>query len=148
MKKLITICLFMATAFSVNAQTPTFEETVNYINNILKENPKVNYFNGGNGIGKYGKRISVEKTGKLVVYNKDGAVGSFNVFDFEKCEASNPYVESEYGNYTGEYITLLGKNNQKLGMFSNLLVSYSTKLEKAFKHLRTFCVKEKDPFGE
>lgn len=147
MKKLITICLFMATSYTVSAQQLTFEETVNYINKIFTESQSPNYFVGNDRSGEGILGIQASKNGKVTVYNKwlnsyettseyNTPVGSFNLFDFEKCG-----TESE------RFITLLDKNNQKLGMFSNLLISYSTKMEKALKHLRSLCTKEPDPFG-
>ena len=148
MKKLLTICLFLVTTFTVNAQQLTFEETIGYINNILKENPKVNYFNGNSSHGQYGMRISVDKTGKLIVYNhKDDAVGSFNLFDFEKCKANKTIDTYENGDkFNGENIELLDKNGDRLGKFSDLMATYSPKIEKALKHLRSFCTNA-DPFG-
>lgn len=155
MKKLITICIFMATAFSVNAQDgkPTKEETIAYINNIIKENeasnsgvlnfsvPGSNEADGVDGIlvnlnGKV--TLYNHYFGKFLIYNEKekNPIGSFNLFDFEKLEIS------------GSEILLLGKNNLELGGFMHLLPIYVPKLEKAFKHLRSFCVKEKDPFGE
>lgn len=146
MKKLITICFFMATAFTVNAQQLTFEETVNYINKIFTENKHPNYYVGNDRSGKLILGIQASKNGRVTVYNYfnyygstdkyDTPIGSFNLFDFEKCG-----IESD------KYITLLDKNNQKLGMFSDILLSYSTKMEKALKHLRSLCTKEPDPFG-
>jgi hypothetical protein len=43
-------------------------------------------------------------------------------------------------------LKLLGANGKELAGLIKLPISYSPKLEKAFKHLRTLCTKEKDPF--
>lgn len=72
------------------------------------------------------------------IYNKDEkyTIISVNLFDFEKIDAPD---EKEWRN-------LLDKNNNSVGLMSDLPVTYVPKLVNTFKHLRTLCTKEKDPF--
>jgi hypothetical protein len=146
MKKLLTLCFLVSMAFTSNAQT--FEETVDYLNNIIKENENVNYFPGSISRGRSVLGIVVNKTGRVTVYDDWNdkldreiteyvkPIGVFNLFDFEKC-----------GIEEGNFIIILDKNSLKLGMFSSLIPVYSPKIEKALKHLRSLCTKEQDLFG-
>lgn len=45
-----------------------------------------------------------------------------------------------------DWRNILDKNNNSIGLISDLPATYVPKLVNAFKHLRTFCTKEKDPF--
>lgn len=141
MKKLLTIfvlCLSIVTANAQDKKT-TFDETVKYINNIFNEN-KVIFFRQNSNRGSVIKELKVEKNGKVSFMDAANEVspseviGSFNLFDFEK-------IMQVYDN-----VYLAGKDDLNLGSFSNFPTSYNSKLENAFKHIRTLCVKEKDPF--
>ena len=121
------------------ASAQTFDETVNYINNFFKEN-EVSYFpDMATGfISEYlVSELKVEKNGKVSFINKTtGRVkGVFNLFEFEKLEVVN-----------GSFLYLRDKNNNVIGYFYGFPLSHISKIENAFKHLRTLCVKEKDPF--
>ena len=64
MKKLITICLLVAATFTVNAQQkPTFEETLEYINTMFKEN-EIFLYPANNDTGYLVGKISVKKVEK------------------------------------------------------------------------------------
>ena len=121
------------------ASAQTFDETVNYINNFFKEN-EVSYFpDMATGfVSEYlVSELKVEKNGRVSFVNKrTGKVkGTFNLFEFEKFEEGNV-----------GFLFLKDKNNNIIGHFSRFPSTHIPKLEKAFKHLRTLCVKEKDPF--
>jgi|GEM_PF-3030783 len=142
MKKLITLFVLFLGLGLANAQEtkPTFDETVNYINNIFKENEVAYFPSKATGfISEYlVSELKIEQNGRVSFINKmSGKVkGTFNLFDFEKFE------ENGFG-----LLFLKDKNDKIIGNFSSAFPkSYIPKLEKAFKHLRTLCVKEHDPF--
>lgn len=132
MKNILTLLAIFFGLGLANAQT--FDETVDYLNNFFKEN-EVAYFHGDGTMGHYIKEIKVEKNGKISFTDARREIkGFFNVFDFEKFNEIN------------KRLLLLDKNNQQIGRFSDFPPTHISKIEKAFKHLRTLCVKEKDPF--
>ncbi|MCU7619182.1 hypothetical protein NZ698_18540 [Chryseobacterium sp. PBS4-4] len=147
MKELLTIfVLFLGLGFT-NAQSLTFDETVNYINKIIEENSgsNISWFNNGSDSGDLIHGIIAEKNGKIILYSHldrnlnysketKNLKGSFNVFDFEKF--------NEYW----KFFELLDKDNKMIGRLYRFPPTYISKLEKALKHLQTLCVKEKDPF--
>jgi len=136
MKKLITLFVLFLGLGIANAQTPTFDETVKYINNIFKE-IDVDYFYGDSETGFYITEVKVVKNGKVsFIDSENNVINSFNLFDFDKFNGDWAYVD------------LLDKNNRPIGWWFGISISEPqfSKLEKAFKHLRTLCVKEHDPF--
>jgi len=147
MKKLLTIFVLFLGLGLTNAQSLTFDETVNYINKIFEENDdsNINWFSYGSDSGDLIHGIRAEKNGKIILYSHFGSnvsysketknpKGSFNVFNFEKF------------NENGNSLELLDKNNKMIGRLYRFPPTYISKLEKALKHLQTLCVKEKDPF--
>jgi hypothetical protein len=148
MKKLLTICLLLATSFNVNAQQkPTFEETLEYINAMFKEND-IHLYPSNSKTGYAVQYILVEHSGKTIAYNKykNGVkvttldiICSFNLFDIDSFEYSF--------NSNGFYLNTK-KEDQYVASFRGLSAPDAGKLEKALTHLRTLCVKTADPFGE
>lgn len=151
MKIILILFAFVLTIGATKAQDtkPSFEETVNYINNIFKENKKLNICarGGKNSRGELCHGITASKNGKVVfcshlpttstgVTNDEYAIFSINLFDFEKIDMPDHH----------DWRNILDKNNNSIGLISDLPASYVSKLVNAFKHLRTFCTKEKDPF--
>ena len=137
MKNILTLLAIFFGLGLANAQT--FDETVDYLNNFFKDN-EVSYFPDmatGFMSDYLVSELKVEKNGKVSFINKTtGKVkGVFNLFEFEKFEVVN-----------GSFLYLRDKNNNKIGNFSRFPSTHISKLENAFKHLRTLCVKEKDPF--
>lgn len=137
MKSLLTLLAIFFGLGIANAQT--FDETVNYINNFFKDN-EVSYFPGmATGfMSEYlVSELKVEKNGRVSFINKlTGKVkGTSNLFEFEKFEEGN-----------SASLWLEDKNNNIIGRFYGFPLSHISKIEKALKHLRTLCVKEKDPF--
>jgi hypothetical protein len=139
MKKLITICLLVAATFTVNAQQkPTFEETLEYINAMFKENEIILY-PGNSSHGYQVIKISVEKSGKIIAYkNSTDILCSFNLFDIKSFD----FLPTNNYNFLNSK-----KESQYLAYFGRLNLN-AGKLEKALTHLRTLCVKSVDPFGE
>ncbi len=149
MKKLLTICLIVATTFTVNAQDgkPTFEETVEYINSIFKEN-RIDYFNGNSNYGYNILGIKADKSGKIIIYNKykneiettelEITINAINLFDIDK------YFHNDLHNS----LYLKGLNNSQIGQFSNMSPPQSARFEKALKYLQTLCSRKNDPFAE
>lgn len=151
MKKLITICLLIATAFTTNAQEMNFEETVNYINDIFKEN-EISYFRENSNTGDFSNGISVKKDGKVICYNRykgnvrvtldesNEILCSFNLFDFTRFTfdgSFNYFIKEDSGQV--KYLDW--------GMFTGMKEPVVIRLNKAFDHLRSFCNKKSDPFG-
>lgn len=132
MKKLITICFFIATSFTVNAQQLTFEETVKYINDKIE------------CCAEYKTTLIAQKDGTLKFKTY-----SINLFDLDDINTEN----CKYGicNRIGEtsgnsYIYF------KTGSTPNLAAFVSEKdaerVYNALFHLRSLCTKTKDPFDK
>ncbi|MCA6068314.1 hypothetical protein JI747_014070 [Chryseobacterium sp. RG1] len=136
MRKLITI---FAIFFVVITNAQTFDETVNYINNFLKEYPDVSWVPSSSSSAYFADRVIVTKNGKVTFMHtfsggSEDSTGFFNVFDFQKF------------NESGEVLELWDSNNKRIGGFYRFPSNYISKIEKAFKHLQTLCTKEKDLF--
>jgi len=138
MKKLITICLLMATVFTVKAQQLTFEETVKYINNNLEKPNQIIADKSGNiTVVKYNERFNFFDLDTNVVYYSTAdkrelglELETYNVSDGSK----------------GYQITAnVDKNNIALiSHFNNQIVA--DRVFKALLHLRSLCTQIKDPF--
>lgn len=137
MKKLITICLILTTTFTVKAQQMNFEETVKYIQQKV-ECCTVNY---DDGTARYSK-VDIAKNGQIKFIRTDTENLTFNLFDLNKrgsceCGISNDvtYVEFWY-------------EENKCKRLKLNTIPESERVSKAFLHLLTLCIKQKDPFGE
>lgn len=141
MKKL-TLLLLILSGFSAKAQQLSFEETVNYINNIFSKINSPNYFEGDSKEGRRLAGIKADKSGRVSICSAKSTendeyiitIGYFNVFELDSAIVSN------------DYLILRDKDNYRLGMFARLTPDFGRKLGKAFKHLSTLCTKEEDPF--
>mgnify|MGYP003607201637 CR=1 FL=1 len=134
MKNLLTLFVLFLGLGMADAQT--FDETVNYINKFFKEEgEKVNVFpyRGSNGFGV--RNVMIEKNGKVAMnlyrVGNEQSVFFFSVFDFDR--------------FSGD-VYLLDTNNKEIGSFLYFPPTHISKIEKALKHLRTLCIKEKDLF--
>ncbi len=134
MKKLLTICLLIATAFSAKAQDMNFEETVKYINEKIE------------CCADYKFTLIAMKNGTLKF-----ASNSINLFDLSNHKSD--YVQ--YGIYnilngpSGiSYVgfSLSPNNSVDLARFANQ--KDAERIYKALLHLRSLCTKEKDPFDK
>jgi hypothetical protein len=142
MKKLITICLLMATIFSVKAQDMNFEETVKYINDKI-ECCKATGWNY--------QSFEANKTGRIK-FGRGVNQKEYYIFDLitEKNTTSETIGGTTYYKYYGiQY----GDDKTSLWYDKNLLLAFSTSLDcervyNAIKHLYTLCTKEKDPFDK
>lgn len=150
MKKLITLCLIMITAFTVKAQSPTYEETVNYI--IQNTKGRVMYpgdldaYSRTNGYNL--KDIKIEKNGKIELitdhkfdYNSFNII--FNIFDLVE--------KVDYPDGIRAYKFLVHFNG--LNVSSGYGITFATdadaqKIARAFRHLKTLCVKPDDLFSK
>ena len=148
MKQIIALCFIAGSVFTLKAQTPTFEETVNYIND------KIRCCSSYESLS-----ISASKNGDVILIHPDGdEIFRFNFFIIENdVLAEYPYLEiikvykgirfakkkTDDGAYTLS-ISIAGFSfipnirNEDIG----------NKLMKAFEHLRSLCTKEKDPFDD
>lgn len=147
MKKLLTICLLIATTFTVNAQELNFEQTVTYINTFFKDNSKIPYYNGESNTGYLILGIQASKDGKIVFFanyknqipttNFDSPLSSFNLFDVKEFKNTN-------GNL---YFYAAEQSTKKIGYLDLHSESNSERIKKAFLHLQSLCNKSEDPFG-
>lgn len=144
MKNLLTILVIFLGLGLANAQEKkalTLDETVTYINNMFKEyGTSITFHIPGNQYANYIHKIAVSKNGKLIFFRHlagedEKNMGSFNLFDFEKLELGENRI-----------VRILDNNDKNIATIYGLSPSDSSKLEKAFKHLRTLCIKEEDPF--
>jgi hypothetical protein len=152
MKKLLTICLLIATSFTVNAQELSFEETVKYINDIFKEN-KIGYHIGGNTSGRFVKGITADKTGKVIIYDlyKGASEESkTDKFDVIMCTINlfDIFLITPRDN---DRLYLIAESKitprPNVGFFILIPAPLAGRLEKALDHLHYLCEKKADPFG-
>lgn len=142
MKKLLTICLLLATAFTGKAQESksalSFEETVAYINKknetngyILRPGYSINESFGA-GI----KSISVIKSGIFQFHLCcDWPMESFNIFDLTK----ELYIDEK------DRLVFEFSSAEKKEIKTRSLAE-TERLKKAFTHLISLCTKQNDPF--
>lgn len=153
MKKLITICLLITTAFTTNAQDMSFEETVKYIND--KIDCCSNY---------KGYRIIANKNGDVVYKKSDSTtLLSFNFFDNENYKLKNNYcdnfktgdcrlIDQQYGiafieTFQKLHITIISIPSLVFIPRINNEIN-GERIMKALLHLRSLCTKAKDPFDK
>jgi len=142
MKKLITICLLIATSFTVNAQDMSIEETVKYINdkiaccgvekfnikcdtsgNITWEyvfDSRINLFDLTPGIGLDNSVVTLSNSNGIILYN---VIGKYWI-DFQITE----------------------KTTKTFNWFP--VQADAERVYKALQHLRSLCTKAKDPFDK
>lgn len=162
MKKLLTLCLILTTTFTVKAQALTFEETVNYINEIFKEN-KIGYHIGTGTNGRIVKGITANKTGKVIIYEMykgesvtdkfDVILTAINLFDllfiYSIAPGNNQISALLLRGYQGNNV-----DRSTVGFFIGasheqpLQEPLADRLKKALKHLRSLCNRQADPFGK
>lgn len=141
MKKIITICLLMATAFSVNAQDMNFDETLKYINEKIS------------CCGNHKFTFKCTTSGNIIVnnpsYTKEFIV---NFFDLS-IEPPAIYEDGDFKRNNGVtlYETSIDFNLTKTKSF--MFNSFGTRADaervyKALLHLRSLCTKTKDPFDK
>lgn len=141
MKKLLTICLLIATAFTVNAQEMSIEETVKYINDKI----------ACCGIDKFIFKCTT--SGNIIVKNPSYVDETIvNIFDLS-IEPPAIYEKGDFkiNNGVSLYETYISFNLTKTRSIS--FNSFSTRADaervyKALLHLRSLCTKEKDPFDK
>ena len=142
MKKLITICLIITATFTVNAQNISFEETVKYINDKITC--------CATEVGTLSTGIQVFPNGYISIKHTNKKYDiSFNFFDLVKpapeyvCDNCDNGIGITHGYPTS--VAFYIKPN------FTVLINFATEAEaqrvlKAFLHLRSLCVKTKDPF--
>jgi hypothetical protein len=127
MKKLITICLIMATTFAMQAQKKELnkEETVAYINKI---------FDGKMVISMMGKTLNYERSNEKIDLNSDGVISIKHNY-LEHLEKHNYFIHYDYGNIHDT-------------LYCTSFESDASRLKKAFEHLLELLkTDDSDPFG-
>ncbi len=132
MKKLITICLLLATTFTLNAQD--FEASKYQINEILKQN-KITYLIGGVDEGETRinlKKIEVKEFGKVIINGtaEKNAV-YFQLFDITGYELK-------------EGSLLLIDEDRKMAKIMGLSRSSGKEIIKSLRNLYVLCVKNQN----
>lgn len=141
----------------------SFDETVNYINDIFKEN-KLSYYIGESNTGRMVKGITADKTGKVIIYdlykgesvneNFDVILTSINLFDLLIYYSESFRAEGDDNKTCA--LLLRGNidsngNRSTVGFFAGatapLAAPLAERLKKALKHLRSLCNRQADPFG-
>lgn len=139
MKKLITICLLLATSFTVKAQDLSFEETVKYINDKIV--------------------CCSESKNVTITAKKDGIItyrgSSYNFFDLIKDEREGHRLPDSNGIYifynepSGTYGVSLKESANSLPTLTRFgNQKDAERVYNALQHLRSLCTKEKDPFDK
>ena len=138
MKKLLTICLLLATTFTVKAQDMSFEETVKYINDKIA-------------------CCSEHKTVSITAKN-DGTISfrgsAYNFFDLVNSKSGvirdlpdSNGIHMFYNEPSATYglsFNVSSSNTQVLVRFANK--KDAERIYNALQHLRSLCKKEKDSF--
>ena len=133
MKKLLTICLLLATTFTVKAQDMSFAQTVEYINKLLDE--KTLFFWPDDSKGSSILVLDCEKNGIVTMGIGYGLTKpSLNLFDVAEW------------NIKENQALLLDKNKERVGKITGASTANFNRLKKALDYLRTLCTKIKDPF--
>ena len=135
MKKLITICLVLATSFTVKAQDMSFEETVKYIQEKINC-CTVDY---DDGTTRYSK-IEINKNGNINFVRSEAQNLPFNLFDLNKRGDCKCGISQE-----GTYVEFWYESN-RCKRIKLTTIPESGRVYKAFLHLLTLCNKTKDPF--
>ncbi len=144
MKNLLTICLLIATAFTVNAQDMNFEETVKYINDKIECCYQYKPMT-----------FTVTRSGQISFNNK-----TVNLFDLGPAyvnygNVKEKFILQESGislwdidkDYTYKiYFRVSEAKGEKFLEFSSR--ADAERVYKALLHLRSLCTKAKDPFDK
>lgn len=160
MKKLLTICLLLATAFTVNAQDgqPTKEQTIQFIKDYFN-NQEVGWpLDGGKYFLSLEKNYVLSLEGTILTINIDECLG--DCYAVEKVEYTKTTKKIDLKNiesifisetkYTGESHCDLKlsfnsiNNKEKYELYINngrdcSKVQEYEKIKKAFNHLRKLC---------
>ena len=153
MKKLLTICLIMATVFTVNAQELNFDETVKYIkDNLIKYKMYQLQDGGATNLHCSIDDFKAKQNGEIVFVNTSGSsigCGETIINLFEKDKKTGQAIEVKYEIFwTTDHRIAFGSNFHYQLISSNASPDVLTRLAKAFNHLRSLCKKEKDPFDD
>ena len=149
MNKLI-LCLILVISQTIHAQSPTYDETVNYI--IQNTKGRVMYPGDldaySRSKGYYLKDIRIEKNGKIELITDqkvfDGGFNIiFNIFDLVE--------KVDYPSGIRAYQFLVHFNG--LNVSSGYGITFATdadaqKVARAFRHLKTMCKKDDDLFAK
>ncbi len=138
MKILLTICLLLATTFTVRAQKLSFEETVKYINDKIVCCSENNF-----------DTIIAKRNGTIKWLNK-----SVNLFDLMSIEATENTILHKDGIslYKGistvcvYFKVSVSDDDEVLNRFK--IKANGERVYNALQHLRSLCTKEKDPFDK
>lgn len=145
MKRLITICLIIATTFTVQAQDMNFDETASYIKEKIL---------AGGCNSRYGQTendystvciyiVEIEKNGQIVFgydhNDKEYSNAKFNINNIIKIELDDTYGKKYIRFYTSD---------KSYYIIETVSQVESERLVKAFTHLKTVCTKTKDPFDK
>jgi len=152
MKKLLTICLIMATVFAVNAQELNFDETVKYI----KENLiKYRFYHHQGRVG-YQIQCNIDnfkatQNGEILLISTSGMdayMCNEQIINlFEKDKENGQEIKIRYERIRGnDYVVAFGSNYYYQLYSDNAPPDVGERLANAFNHLRSLCKKEKDPF--
>lgn len=139
----VYLLFFMTISFGSKAQTFSFEQTSEYIKNLLTQQQSQFWANDQDVCGNI-EKVSIEKNGRISFECNGWSSGlkkSFNIFDVQKSVYKTDIIDSNK-----PMLVLTGKNNSTIGIFKKLTVQDSERLWKALWHLKTVCVNS-DPFG-
>lgn|GEM_PF-1936925 len=142
MKKLLTICLFMAITFTVNAQEKkalTFDETVMYIKDNLVKKARYSqdlvYIASSSFTTIMMHEASISSAGQVTLaWGKLYNPITFNLNKILKIENQE------------EEIRFFTTNNSYYLLTAETQID-AERLTKAFNHLKSLLPKEKDPFS-
>jgi hypothetical protein len=141
MKKLITICLFMATTFTVNARNLNFSETVTYIKDNLEAKGRYAYDLHYTGSTSYStvflRNILISADGQIKCIWGERNIYPPIIFNLNKVlKIENQDTKIRFFITTNSYYLLETETQID-----------SERLTKAFNHLKLLLPKAKDPFG-
>lgn len=136
MKKLITICVLIATGFTLKAQEMNFEETVKYINDKII---CCSDYKAGT--------IKATLSGDILWSNQGLRINLFDLVpevpDYKPAQNSQGIILDNYGNI---FFSGAMPNSGHLNQFP--VQAEAERVFKALLHLKSLCTKKKDPFDK
>lgn len=127
------------------AQSLTFEQTVNYINELFANND-VGYIIPSRSNFDYVAGISAKKDGTIVFYAAKFVDRKRTIFDLKTNSPMVSFNLTEIVSITPESSRLLFRPDIG-GTLDGLNEGNVSRLIKAFEHLKSLCTEE-DPFGK
>lgn len=150
MRNIVLILAFIVCAFATKAQDLTFDETVEYIQQVLVENKSSFWPATSKDQRWYVSKVTARKDGRVSFIGLDGTtiIGSVNLFDVYEFECNDDYGYLQFSSSKKERCSNYSDEMcyTSLGQLYDISPENCLRLRKAFIYLKSLCT-DKDPFG-